>query len=270
MKLGIGSYAFMWSIGFPGADPPEPMEHFGLIAKARELGVKLVQYGPNLPLEALSDAQLDRLAAAARDAGVEIEVGKRGIETEVLRRNVAIARLVGASYIRSVPEFQDGVTPPLDELERLLRCIEPELAAARVRVGFENARIPAARLAAVLDSVASPWIGITLDTVNSFAVSEGTEFVASNLARHTMCLHVKEFSVRRVWHMMGFTIEGLPAGKGQLNVPWLLELLAAEGRNPNAILEQWVPQQSTVAETAAMEQAWSVESIAYLRQLIAD
>ena len=38
MKVGIGSYAFMWSIGFPGAAPEHPMTAIGLLEKAIELG----------------------------------------------------------------------------------------------------------------------------------------------------------------------------------------------------------------------------------------
>ena len=38
MKLGIGTYTYMWSIGFPGAAPDAPMRAMGLLEKARELG----------------------------------------------------------------------------------------------------------------------------------------------------------------------------------------------------------------------------------------
>jgi sugar phosphate isomerase/epimerase len=81
-------------------------------------------------------------------------------------------------------------------------------------------------------------------------------------------VHVKDFSVKRVWHMMGFTVEGRPAGKGQLNVPWLLQSLREANVSPNAILELWVPQQPTLEQTIRMEHAWAEESVAYLRQQI--
>ncbi len=48
MKLGIGSYTYMWSIGFPNAVPESPMDAFGLLAKAVELDVRTLQLGPNL------------------------------------------------------------------------------------------------------------------------------------------------------------------------------------------------------------------------------
>jgi sugar phosphate isomerase/epimerase len=270
MKLGIGTYSYMWSIGFPGAEPERPMTWRDLLATACELGVRVVQYGPNLPLDGLPESEIDDLAARAHKAGIELELGTRGIETAHVERQIALARRLGASLLRSVPELSGGVIPPRDEMLALLRAAVPHLAAARVRLALENTAVPAALLAGILGELSSEWVGITLDTVNSLAIPEGTEQVARTLAPYTFCLHVKDFTVRRLWHMMGFTVEGRPAGQGQLNVPWLLGVLRDAGVSPNAILELWPPQQSTLNETLALEQAWAVESIAYLRRLIPD
>jgi hypothetical protein len=79
---------------------------------------------------------------------------------------------------------------------------------------------------------------------------------------------VKDFAVRREWHMMGFRVEGRPAGRGQLNVPRLLNLLDSAGARCNAILELWPPEQATLRATIALEQRWVEESITYLRTLI--
>jgi hypothetical protein len=68
--------------------------------------------------------------------------------------------------------------------------------------------------------------------------------------------------------MMGFRVEGRPAGEELLNVPWLLDLLHAQGAECNAILELWPPEQSSLADTIALEQRWARKSIDYLRTLI--
>jgi hypothetical protein len=68
--------------------------------------------------------------------------------------------------------------------------------------------------------------------------------------------------------MMGFTIEGRPAGQGRLNVPWLLEELGALGLDPNVILELWTPPEKTLPATIAKEDAWAIASVEYLRTLI--
>ncbi|MGQ9553784.1 MAG: hypothetical protein ACUVWR_06710 [Anaerolineae bacterium] len=38
----------------------------------------------------------------------------------------------------------------------------------------------------------------------------------------------------------------------------------------NAIVELWTPPEETVAATIAKQEAWAVESIAYLRRFIGD
>jgi sugar phosphate isomerase/epimerase len=260
----------MWSIGFPGAEAERPMGWRELFDKARESGVRVVQFGPNLPLEALQDLELDALARQAREWNLEIEAGTRGIEPEILRRSVDVARRCGATLLRSIPEIGGGEIPSPEIFAAHIRCILPELEKAGIRLALENGRIPAAQLSEMIDSIGSPLVGVTLDTVNSLAIPEGTEHVARTLARHTLCLHLKDFVVFREWHMMGFRVEGRPAGQGQLDVPWLLGLLREAGRSPNAILELWPPEQATREETIALEQRWAAESIAWLRRCISD
>ena len=269
MKLGIGTYTYMWSIGFPGAEPAAPMTALDLLSKARDLAVDVVQYGPNLSLGDLPEAGLADLVSRAREWGIELELGMRGFDPDDVRRHIALCRRTGSTLLRTVSAYQvSDPVPGESELQTSLGRLLPELAKARVCLAIENAAIPSARVARVLDDLGSPWLGITLDTVNSLAIPEGTEQVTRALARHVRCLHVKDFVVERVWHLMGFTVEGRPAGQGQLDVPWLLDLLRSAGVAPNAILELWVPRRATLEETIALEHSWALESIPYLRRFI--
>lgn len=269
MKLGIGTYTYMWSIGFPGAQPERPMTALDLIERARDLGVNVVQYGPNLALDTLSACELDEVLDAAQQYGIEIEVGTRGVEIAHLERMLDFALRCRSKLLRTVGEYE-GRQAGASELTPLLRAVEPRFRCAGVRLALENAAVPASELDAALSAVNSEFIGITLDTVNSLAIPEGTREVARTLARWTACLHVKDFISKREWHMMGFRVEGRPAGEGQLDVPWLLDLLKTEGARCNAILELWPPEQSTLAETVALEQRWARQSIEYLRTLIGE
>ena len=269
MKLGISTYAYTWSIGFPGAEPVCPMTAVDLLAKAHELGIMVVQIGPNLPIDQLSERELEAVVQQAREWGIELELGTRGLEPKHLVHWISLAKQVGARFLRTTPEVTGGRLPELSVLLRNLNAVIPELAGQSVKLGIENGQIPASQIAGVLDELGSPWVGVTLDTVNSLAIPEGTEHVVQTLARYTVCLHVKEFVVQRMWHMMGFTVEGRPVGKGQLNVPWLLEKLSDVGVSPNAVLEVWPPQQKTLEETIALEQAWVIESVQALRRYIA-
>lgn len=269
MKLGIGTYTYMWAIGFPGVQPEKPMNCFDLLSEASELGVHVVQYGPNLALDTLSGEQLDCLVQQARNRSIEIEVGTRGLETEHLRAQIRLAEKVGARLLRTVPELA-GATPSMAEIRAALKVIVPDLEHSRIRLALENGKVPAEDLARVLEGLSPEWIGITLDTVNSLAIPEGTREVVRRLAKHTFCFHVKDFVVKRVWHMMGFNVEGCPADKGQMDLAWILAELRAAGADPNAILELWPPEQSHLQQTIALEHAWAKESISNLRRYIPD
>ena len=40
MRLGIGTYTYTWSVGFPGATPEHPLTVLDLLERAKELDVK--------------------------------------------------------------------------------------------------------------------------------------------------------------------------------------------------------------------------------------
>ena len=267
MKLGVNAYTYMWSIGFEGARPAAPLTAIGLLEKAHALGVNVVQTGPNLPLDRLPDAELDAFVQQAQTWGIELELGTRGLETDHLARQIALARRMGATLLRTVPEI-DGQPPAPAEIPAYLAAIQPLLEREGVRLGLENGNTPALDLRAALDAVGNPQIGIVLDMVNSLAVSEGWRYVTEVLAPYTVCLHLKDFIIRRAWNMMGFIVEGRPAGSGQLDLPWLFNALKAARSDFNVIIELWPPEQQTLAETIALEQAWAEESVGNLRTFV--
>jgi len=270
VKLGIGTYAFMWSIGFPGAAPTKPMSAFELLAKAMELGVKVVQYGPNLPLDSLSKDDLLTLLTMAAANGISIEIGTQGLDPNHLRGQIEFAIKVGSRLLRTTTEGPDGIAVPPEEMREKILEVVPSLVKNDVFLAIENGRVPASTLADLVGSANSPYVGITLDTVNSLAIPEGPEQVADLLSKHAKSLHVKDFNVERLWHRMGFSVQGRPAGGGQLNVPRLLERLENSAPDLNAILELWPPEQATLEDTIRLENAWAAESITYLRNYISD
>lgn len=269
MKLGINTYTYMWSIGFEGARPARPLTALGLLEKARQLGVRVVQVGPNLPLDRLPPGELEEFDRRARQWGIELELGTRGLETDHLARQAALCRRLRGSLLRTIPEI-GGELPPLEDIPAYLRAILPMLEKEGVKLGLENGKIPAVELRRIVEQASSPLIGVVLDTTNSLAIPEGYKYVAEILAPYTLCLHLKEFLIKRVWHMMGFICEGRPTGKGQLDIPWLLETLKVSAHDFNVIIELWPPEQKTLEETIALEQAWALESIPYVRQFVKD
>ena len=103
MELGISTWSVPWSVGVPGyPQPAQRLDAVGLIAKAVEQGVCVVQIADNLPLHELSKTELDRVHKTASAHGVALEVGTRGLQREHLEKYIAIAGQLGARALRTV------------------------------------------------------------------------------------------------------------------------------------------------------------------------
>jgi sugar phosphate isomerase/epimerase len=268
LEFGIGSWSFPWAIGANAAQVPRVrLDAVGLVERARALGVGLVQFADNLPLDALSQTELVAVRAKAADAGVAVEVGTRGVEPEHLTQHLELARFFGSRLVRTLTG-RPGAPIPLARAEEQLRAVLPAYEQAQVSIALENYEVDrVADLAAMLKRIDSPWIGICLDTVNALGALEGAEHVVDTLAPFVLNVHLKDFDIVRLPHMMGFTVTGRPAGSGKLDVPWLMEKLLRAGRRPSAVIELWTPFTETLGRTIEIEEEWAQESIRYLRTL---
>lgn len=271
MRLGIGSYTFVWSAGVPGYPvPAQPLTAIGLIDKAAALGVRVVQFGDYMPLHRLSDGELDAVRRHAGVRGIEIEAGTSGIGCEHLLRYIGIAGRLGARLIRSVTDTATHQPAPREAVS-LLGSVAPELERRGITLALENHdRFGAATLRQIVDEVASPRIGICLDTANSLGCSEGPEFVLETLGPRACCLHVKDYTIRRQPHRFGFLVEGCAAGDGDLDVSRWVGRLREFGRDLSVIVELWPAPEPTLEAAIAKEERWAARSVAYLRRFIAD
>lgn len=270
MQVGISSYTYTWSIGMPGHPPEHPTTAVDLLNKAAELDVHVVQVADNLPLDRLPAEELEAFERRASDLDIDIEVGTRGIRPDHLRTYLRLAQRLESPILRVVIDTADH-HPPEDEVVSTLEALMPEFERAGVTLAIENHdRFTVETLARMIKHIDSAQVGICLDTANSFGALEGPRVVVETLSPWAVDLHMKDFTVFRAGHQMGFVIEGRPIGQGRLDVPWLLRELRARDRHPNAILEMWTPPEETLAETIAKEDAWAASSVEYLRQFIAD
>lgn len=265
MILGLSSYTFGWAVGVPGHAPAHPLDEHGLLDKCREHGIKLLQIGDNLPLHTFDDARLNRLAERAAHEGVQLEVGARRLTLGNVEAYAAIARRLGAKLIRFV--IDDAEYHPTPEaVSIVLRQSVPLLAG--LKLGIENHdRFPAALLREMIESAGSDRIGVCLDTANSLGAGEGLDTVLRELGPLTVNLHIKDFHIARVSHLMGFTVEGRPSGSGMLDVPAMLADLAPFKRCDTTVLELWTPPETDIERTIAKEAAWAALSLAYLKPL---
>jgi hypothetical protein len=67
---------------------------------------------------------------------------------------------------------------------------------------------------------------------------------------------------------MGYELFGTPAGKGRLDIPYLVNKVKTIHPQTNVILELWPPFEESVSATILKEYRWSVESMEYLRKVL--
>lgn len=264
MQLGISSFTFGWAVGVSGFEAPAaPMGAFDLLDKARELGVSLVQFGDNLPLHDLRDEELHELSRRAKNEDIALEVGARGLKAPHLARYIEIAHLLDARILRFVID-QNEFEPLPAQVVTTLRAALPSLQ--NLRIGIENHdRFAARTLRELIENVGDERVGICLDTANSLGAGEGLREVVPLLAPHTLNWHIKDYHIARLPYLMGFCIEGRPAGSGDLDLNFVWDLLQ-QGRCGSAVVELWTPPERAMAQTIEKEARWATQSLQFLRK----
>ncbi len=263
MKIGLSSYTWPWAVGRDGYDPKAPLDTAALLKKTIGYGISILQIADIPSLHRMSDAEQEKIALLADENQITLEVGTRGIYPEHLMRYLEIARRLKSCIVRSITQKID------DEAALWIREVLPEYEKAGVSIALENHdEHGTCELAAFLDRIGSPFVGVCLDTVNSFAALESPESVVKTLGPYTLNLHVKDFEVVRLGHELGFSIEGRPAGKGRLDIEWVAGYLKEKGKDPNAILELWTPFTGNLEKTIQLEEEWARKSIDYLNTVI--
>jgi hypothetical protein len=77
-RIGISSFTYCFACGTrPDHKPERVMTPLELIDKAVALGVQVVQFGDNMPLEKCSTDELDKIRTYAEEHGIELEAGMR-------------------------------------------------------------------------------------------------------------------------------------------------------------------------------------------------
>ena len=263
MVLGISSYTFTWAVGVRGHMPPEPLSWTDLLNIAKDLGVRLLQIADNMPLHKMADDEIGRLVKAASENNIELEAGANRMTPENLEAYLNIAERIRSKILRFVID-DEGYKPEFRDVISIIRNTEPEFRKRGITLALENHdRFNTQQFLQIIEEVGSPYLGICLDCANSIGAGEGFNEVVTTLAPHAVNFHLKEVSIKRKYHMMGFDVEGKPFGEGCLPLKWMLSQLPSKCRT--AILEQWTPPEETLEKTIAKERTWAKQSIKYLR-----
>ena len=266
MILGISSYSLTWAVGVQGNLPPEVLSETDLLDFAKELDLSLVQIADNMPMHKMSEDQLNSLVTRAAEYKITLEAAANRMTPENLETYIRLSEKIKSGILRFVIDGE-GFRPGLKEIISIIRNAEPELRKRNITLAIENHdRLFAHEYASIMDQVSTPNVGICLDCANSLGAGEGFHEVVGMLAPYAVNFHLKEVSIKRKYHMMGFDIEGKPFGEGCLPLEWMLTQLPP--RCKTAILEQWTPPEDTIKSTLEKEQKWARQSISYLKKYI--
>jgi 3-oxoisoapionate decarboxylase len=267
LELGISTYTFPWAIGVPHFMPQHPLSILSLLHIAEEQNIRRVQLCDNLPkpLHALSDAELAGVKLTAEAFNIQIETGTRRLTADNLQCYLEIAQFFKSPFLRIVIDDAD-YHPSVSDVIAVINSVIGDFKKANVILAIENHdRFTVKNLIEIIEKTDKDFVGICLDTANSLGAGEGIKEVVAGLAPYTVNLHVKDFTIKRVFHKMGFTVEGCAAGAGMLNVPSILEHLKPYKKCQSVTLEMWSNPLSTIEETIEKEGIWVEKSLAYLR-----
>lgn len=271
-KAGISSFSYCFACGSRAFQRPrQVMTPLDLIGRAAALGAGAVQFGDNMPLEKCSMAELRELRAYAEACGIEPEAGMRGATRERISDYIRITREIGGSLLRLVIDGP-GFEPGSEEFCGILCSVIPELEESGVVLGIENHdRFHSCEYAQMVETVCHPQIGLTVDVTNSLSQEERTAEVLQNMAPYCVCLHVKDYEIRRYNGGGGLKITGAALGTGKLDLRRCYEECRdRSGRDFNVILESWMEPCETVEETLRKEDEWARAGMLLLNSLVAD
>ena len=260
--IGLSTYSFFWRWS---ERAPEPLTLPQMLARTAELGVRLFQICDYPLIEEYSRDQLNDLAGLARELGLKLELGTKGIEPDHLRKYLAMTGPLGVDLVRSMLYSPDS-RPSLDDAKRMLREVVPEFEAAGVKLALETyEQVHSADLVDVVAGVGSPVLGICLDPGNCVANLEHPRDVVERTAPYVLNLHVKDFAFSRRGGWVGFLYAGAPLGTGLLDYDHLVETTQAREKGLSQVIEHWLPWQDDYTETARLEDEWTLSNLEYLR-----
>ncbi|MFJ3485370.1 sugar phosphate isomerase/epimerase family protein [Pseudomonas sp. NPDC090202] len=261
MAIGLSTYSFFWRAS---ERVPHPLDLPAMLQQTAELGAGVFQICDYKGVEALSLSELADLKRMADDLGLTLELGTRGLDTEHLRRYLAMAEILDVRVLRSMFN-SNSLKPTPEQAFALLNTVMPQFVEQDVKLALETyEQVPTRTVLEVIERIDNPWLGICLDPGNCVAALENPTDVIDMTASRVLNLHVKDFAFSRRDGWVGFTYAGCPMGEGLLDYAYMRDKVRPGHRHINQIIEHWLPWQLDAASTCALEDQWTRHNLNYL------
>jgi sugar phosphate isomerase/epimerase len=264
--IGLGSYSFFWA---QSDRVPDPLSLRGAFEATAAMGLPLFQICDHAPLDAMSDRDVAGAAAAARDLGLTVQLGTKGLQPDHLRRYLRLADAFDARLVRSMVTSA-GSTPTPDVVRAWLHEVLPDFEAAGVTLALETyEQVSTDDLVDLVTSSGSRALGICLDPANVVARLEHPRTCVEQAAELTVNVHVKDFAFARQPGWVGFTYSGARMGTGLHDYDHLLATVRPRQRGIDEVVEHWLPWQGDAQTTVRTEREWTRAAVEHLRSATA-
>jgi len=260
--IGLSTYSFFWE---HSDRSPEPLSMRGAFEATAAMGVGLFQVCDYAPLDAMTEHDVAEAAAAARDLGLVVQLGTKGLEPEHLARHLRLAEAFDARLVRSMVTSPTS-SPSLAQAGAWLDTALPAYEAAGVALALETyEQVSTADLVALVAARGSDHLGVCLDPANAVARLEHPRACVETAAPHVLNVHVKDFTFARQDGWVGFTFSGAPMGTGLHDYDHLLATVRPRDRGVDEVVEHWLPWQGDPETTVRTEREWTRAAVEHLR-----
>jgi sugar phosphate isomerase/epimerase len=256
-KVGIGSYAFRYHIGFKGFEPPHRMDLAEFLDTAVSMGLGGVQLCENLDYSAIPVKELQRQCRPITESGMFLEIGMRDMSYENLMDHVELASALQSDLIRVVAgkprAFPETEREQLKEqLLAVFGMVLPELRDRGIRIGLENHYdLPTEDLVGIAERVGDEHVGLVFDTTNGLGFIERPQETLEMVLPYLLSVHVKDYVVEKV--EAGYLIRGARLGEGLLDFKSLLRRVLRERPSSSIILEMTIRRDEGMSVEEAVE-----------------
>ena len=268
MKLGLGSYAYRWSIGHKDRVPSKPLDCLELLDITSKLGLGVLQIADNMPVHNITNQTLDNLSESAKSRGIDLEIGLQSFSPETTKEYLQIAERLDAKILRIALDGNDVQTSD-DNIAREFKNILPIAEKIKCKLAIENHfAFPSTRMANIIKLVDHDYLGACLDVANSICAGEWPDETIDCLADHTINLHIKDYHFKLDPYGVGFCIEGAPMGDGLTNIQSLLSKFI--DKEISVLYEHWLPWPGNFKDAKKNEDKWTAKGASYLTSMTSE
>ena len=272
MRLGIGSFAYRWSVGRPYYRPENPMTVDQLLDRCVAHDVKAVLLCNNYSLHEFADDELRAIRARLDREGITVETGSRGTDFTYFKRMLDVSQILGSKVLRIGWDMdrntdQAGLDKQVQNGIDTISALMPTAHEYGINIAVENGKLnDIYEIKRIIEGVNDPMFGCVVDSCNSTCFITPTEEVFRVLAPYAKSVHFKDYVVKL--DPRGDIIYGKPLGQGLVDFKKMKKILEDNGYDGNVFLELYIDRFEDHAQTVKFEEECVRQSVEYAKNVL--